>query len=106
MGVAHRYVCNIYFMATTNDENRTTYKYTLHTLTQQVPLLDECLKGVQSGPATDFVATKTPGMCKPCHGSVSLTISFALHWKDSHREYAELAQDVSKVVVDPLTYQL
>jgi hypothetical protein len=67
---------------------------------------DECLKGVQSGPATDFVATKTPGMCKPCHGSVSLMISFALHWKDSHREHAELAQDVSEVVVDPLTYQL
>ena len=66
----------------------------------------ECLKGVQSGPATDFVATITNAMCKPCHGSVSLTISFALHWKDSHREHAELAHDVSEVEVDPLTHQL
>jgi len=31
----------------------------------------------------DFVATKTPGMCKPCHGSVSVEVPQGRHseWK-------------------------
>ncbi len=39
-------------------------------------------------------------------GWLEMTVLVRPLWKDSHREHAELAQDVSEVVVDPLTYQL